>query len=80
MSISVAEPVEMMIGLPVSAIPRTSGRSPISFDATLYAGTFSFSRKSIAVGSNGDENPSMPSEFASSNSGSCHSHGVCASW
>ena len=34
-SASVAMPVEMIIGLPVSAISRISGRSTISDDATL---------------------------------------------
>ena len=41
---SEAIPVEMMIGLPLLAAYRMSGRSTISLLAILYAGTSRFSR------------------------------------
>ena len=72
-------PVEMITGLPVSAIRAISGRSTISDDATLNAGASSFSSNSIAVGSNGLENGTSPRSRARSKIGSCHSHGVDAS-
>ena len=77
---TVAMPVEMIIGLPVRATSRISGRSTISDEAILYSRASSFSSSSTAVGSNGLENGSQaPCSRARSKIGSCHSHGVCAS-
>ena len=75
----VAVPVEMIVGRPVPAIARISGRSVISLEADLMIGTPSPTRKSTAVGSNGAENATIPSSWASAKIGSCQSHGVCAS-
>ena len=69
---SVAIPVDMTMGLPVAAIRRIRGRSTSSAEATLYAGASRDSSSSTAVGSNGLENGTSPSERARANSGSCH--------
>ena len=71
-------PVEMIIGLPVLAAIRISGRSVISDDAILYIGASSFSSSSIAVRSNGLENGVMPRSRARSKIAWCQSHGVWA--
>ncbi len=75
----VAVPVEMIVGSPVAAIDRISGRSVISLEADLIIGTPRPCRKSTAVGSKGALKPSIPSSWASAKIGSCQSHGVCAS-
>ena len=79
-SASVAIPVDMTSGRPVAAMRRTSGRSTSSNEATLKAGTSIATRKSTAVGSNGLEKQSIPSDSASALRRGCHSHGVYASW
>ena len=79
-SASVPIPVEITSGRPVAAIRRMSGRSTSSNDATLNAGTSIATRKSTAVGSNGLEKQSIPSDSASVLSRGCQSHGMYASW
>ena len=72
-------PVDKMTGLSVLITLSIKSQSISSKDAILYAGTFNDSRKSTAVSSNGELKIVMPSCFANSNSGACHSNGVCAS-
>jgi hypothetical protein len=69
----------MIIGLPVAAMRRISGRSTISNDATLCTGTASSSRKSTALSSNAVEKKPSPRRFASSRRSFCHCQGVKAS-
>ena len=76
---SVAMPVEMIIGLPVRATLRISGRSVFSNEAILKAGTPSESRKSTAVSSNGELKQCRPCVAARAMIGACHSQGVWAS-
>ena len=73
-----AIPVAIIIGLPVLAIFCNNGISFISNDATLYADTPIFSKKSTAERSNGEENNSIPTSCAYLYKSSCHSHGVYA--
>ena len=75
-SSSSAIPVEIITGLPFDATYSISGISVISNEAILYAGVFSFSKKSTDVLSKGDEKQTNPSSSATLNSFSCHSHGV----
>ncbi|MNX53249.1 hypothetical protein D3C86_839410 [compost metagenome] len=69
-------PVEMIMGLPVAATLRISGRSAFSKEAILYSGTSSDSRKSTAVASKGVLKPIMPSSRQRSKIARCHSQGV----
>ena len=75
-SSSVAIPVDMIIGRPVRATIRMSGRSTSSNEAILKAGTSIAARKSTAVGSNGAEKRSIPSSSAIAFSFGCQSHGM----
>ena len=50
-----AVPVEIIMGLFFDAMYSIRGMSVISKEATLYAGKFNFSRKSVAVLSKGVE-------------------------
>ena len=73
-------PVEMIIGLPVRATLRISGRSVFSKEAILKAGTSRESRKSTAVSSKGELKQCRPCAAARCMIGLCHSQGVCACW
>jgi len=78
MSSSSAIPVLMITGLPVFATYSMSGMSVISGDAILWAGTLSFSRKSTALKSKGEEKNIRPRSVANFCRSACHSHGVAA--
>ena len=75
-----AMPVEMIIGLPVWATRRISGKSMHSKDAILYAGTSRVSKKSTAVASNGELKHTRPWALARCMMGACQSQGVWAIW
>ena len=74
-----ANPIEIMTGLPVFDTSAIKGKSVFSKDAILYTSASRFSRKETALASKGVLKGTIPSERAFSNSASCHSHGVDAS-
>ncbi len=75
-SVNVAIPVDIIIGFPFDAIYSIKGISFISKDATLYADTSIYSKKSTAVLSKGEEkNTNLRLQLSLLILG-CHSHGV----
>ena len=68
----VARPVERKIGVLVLHMRSMIGQSNNSLEATLKAGTLSFSRKSTDSTSNGELNASIPRLCAYSKIFECH--------